>query len=280
MAKKALLVGINYPGTQFELRGCVNDIQLMNSILVNNLGFDDPKLIRMLTDQSATTQNILDRLEWLVEDAQPGDTLFFHYSGHGSQTIDLDYDLNDEPDGYDEIICPIDIDWRDKIIKDDDLKRIFDKVHPSVNLTVVLDCCHSGTGLRDFLPPLEMRDNLFGPTRNKTLPMPIDIENRGFGLELAPKPRTLTSMEDQRGLLISGCASNQTSADTWIQQMGKFHGALTYCMYCILYQHNYNITYAQLVNELNTMLKQSGFTQTPELNGPQALFNKPFMYSN
>lgn len=280
MAKKALLVGINYPGTQFELRGCVNDVQLMNSLLVNNLGFDDPKLIRMLTDQSATTQNILDRLEWLVEDAQPGDTLFFQYSGHGSQVTCTDYSSNDEPDGLDEIICPIDIDWREKIITDNDFKRIFDKVPSSVNLTVILDCCHSGTGLRDFLPPLEMRDNIFGPTRNKTIAPPIDIQNRSFGLNLAPKPRTLTSMEEQHGLLISGCASNQTSADTWIQQMNKFHGALTYGIHCILYQHNYNITYAQLVNELNTMLKQSGFTQTPELNGPQSLFDKPFMYSN
>lgn len=38
-------------------------------------------------------------MQWLVKDAQPNDSLFFHYSGHGGQTKDLD---GDEADGYDE----------------------------------------------------------------------------------------------------------------------------------------------------------------------------------
>lgn len=40
-----------------------------------------------------------------MTDQQPGDSLFFHFSGHGSQQ----YDRNgDEEDGYDETICPTD----------------------------------------------------------------------------------------------------------------------------------------------------------------------------
>jgi hypothetical protein len=35
-----------------------------------------------------TRRNILNALGWLVSDAQPGDSLFFHYSGHGSQVRD------------------------------------------------------------------------------------------------------------------------------------------------------------------------------------------------
>ncbi|KAJ7035107.1 hypothetical protein C8F04DRAFT_1259467 [Mycena alexandri] len=38
-------------------------------------------------------------MEWLVRGAAPNDSLFFHYSGHGGQTKDLD---GDEGDGEDE----------------------------------------------------------------------------------------------------------------------------------------------------------------------------------
>ena len=138
MAKKALLVGINYPGTNHALRGCVNDVVMVSEMLTKEFGFKANEK-RMLTDNSATTANILERLEWLVDGAQPGDYLHFHYSGHGSQMIDSRYDEDYEPDGKDEILCPVDLNWRDKVIKDDDLKRIFDKVPEGVHLSVVLD---------------------------------------------------------------------------------------------------------------------------------------------
>ncbi len=77
----------------------------------------------MLTDDSTnprcqpTRKNMLDGMRWLVKDAQPHDSLFFHCnvtkdwsfhtlshsslldSGHGGQTRDKD---GDEVDGYDE----------------------------------------------------------------------------------------------------------------------------------------------------------------------------------
>jgi hypothetical protein len=39
MAKRAVLVGCNYPGTDSELHGCVNDIWNMHRTLVGNFGF-------------------------------------------------------------------------------------------------------------------------------------------------------------------------------------------------------------------------------------------------
>ena len=42
--------------------------------------------------QQPTRQNILEAMAWLVSDAQPNDSLFFHYSGHGGQVVDLNGD--------------------------------------------------------------------------------------------------------------------------------------------------------------------------------------------
>ena len=36
--KRALIVGINYPGTSNELRGCVNDANLVNKMITEQYG--------------------------------------------------------------------------------------------------------------------------------------------------------------------------------------------------------------------------------------------------
>lgn len=278
--KRALLVGIN-AYRDAPLRGCVNDVNLMSGILTKYYGFPT-KQKRMLTDKSATTANILERLEWLVDGAQPGDVLFFHFSGHGSQMIDSKYDTDDEPDGLDEIICPVDLNWRDRVIKDDDLKRIFDKVPAGTNLTVVLDCCHSGSGLDHAVQYQALgtaRGAEFGPdspNRSRLLPMPADIANRGLGLDLEARPRSVQSSNvDETGMMISGCQSHQTSADAWIAN--RYIGAATHALSSTLERHKYNVSYKQLVDEMNQFMVRNRFTQRPELNGNPAFHGDVFI---
>lgn len=280
MTKKALLVGINYPGTSHALRGCVNDVMLMSGVLGKHYGFSSRDK-RMLTDASATTRNIKARLEWLVDGAQPGDVLYFHYSGHGSQMVDQKYDQDYEPDGLDEIICPVDLNWRDKVIRDDDLKAYFNKVPDGVNLTVMLDCCHSGGGadhLFQYMPTgvATVDKDPFSPNKSRLLPMPSDIANRAVGLDLQPRPRAV-SMGGGRttGLLISGCQSHQTSADAWIHN--KYQGAATFFLNYELQKARYNLDYRTLVERVNKDMEKHGYTQRPELNGSSKLFTKKFL---
>jgi uncharacterized caspase-like protein len=109
--KLALLVGINYPGTKAELKGCYNDVDRMRRCLIDRFGFDEAD-IRVLTDadRSApqpTGANIRRALARLVGDARPGDFLFFHYSGHGTR-LPAETGQNDDT-GYDECIVPCDM---------------------------------------------------------------------------------------------------------------------------------------------------------------------------
>jgi len=109
--KRAVLVGINYPGTDGELKGCLNDVARMRRCLVDRFGFDEAG-IRVLADADPSTPpptgaNIRLELERLVADARPGDTLFFHYSAHGLQ---LPAETGEDDDtGYDECIVPCDL---------------------------------------------------------------------------------------------------------------------------------------------------------------------------
>ncbi len=89
MAKRALLVGCNYPGTKCELHGCANDVRRMRTTLVERFGFDESDILVMLDTDPSTPQptgaNIRSSLSKLINSVQPGDALVFHYSGHGTQ---------------------------------------------------------------------------------------------------------------------------------------------------------------------------------------------------
>ncbi|CAL4894226.1 unnamed protein product [Urochloa decumbens] len=143
--KRAVLVGINYPGTKAELKGCHNDVARMRRSLLERFGFDEPG-IRVLVDDGSGPQptgaNIRRELARLVGDARPGDLLFFHYSGHGTR---LPAETGQDDDtGYDECIVPCDM----NLITDQDFTELVQKVPQGCLFTIVSDSCHSG-GLLD-----------------------------------------------------------------------------------------------------------------------------------
>ena len=89
--KRALLIGINRYKTVPALQGSVNDVETMREILTTRWGFA-PSNIMILTDENATRDRMITALNQLVQVAGPADTIYFHYSGHGSQVHDLNGD--------------------------------------------------------------------------------------------------------------------------------------------------------------------------------------------
>lgn len=286
--RKALLVGINaYPSA--PLRGCINDVLLMYKILTEQYNFN-PENVNVLTDGEATKVNILTGLKKLVTGTKPNDVVFFHYSGHGSQVVVDDWTNTDEADGRDEILCSVDLDWNDPI-RDHHLGAILKAVPTGVKVVVVLDCCHSGTGLRNspalvkpmtendwvnrFLPPppsnilsnpkIKIGDNLdfLLPKENEN----VQTQKRGFMIDT-------TKQGD--AILISGCQDNQTSADAWIG--GRYQGALTFLLAQTLVEHNFVITYEKLTQILNQKMDKQRFTQNPQLEAKKEYFKLNFLY--
>ncbi len=259
MAKRALLVGLNrYPDPENTLRGCINDVRQVEDLLRARFGFEQAGAIRLLTDAEATTRAIVSGLHWLVDDASAGDALVFHYSGHGSQVPDRH---GDEADGLDEILCPYDLDWDDPLT-DDDLGAIVGRLPAGANLTVILDCCHSGTGLREaagdatrarnrFLhPPARLR-----PRRRR------DAAVRRFGEQAAARG----------AILIAGCRSDQTAADADIA--GEYHGAHTFYFCQAIAELGEAGTYRAVVARTRRLLEANGYEQVPQLEGPKALLD-------
>ena len=267
IARKALLVGLNrYPDPAHTLHGCVNDVRQMRALLQQHFGFDTPGSVSVLLDAQATTAAIRAGLRALVAGARPGDVLVFHYSGHGSQVPDTDGD--EKTDGLDEIICPFDLDWRDPIT-DDDLYEAIRGLPTGALLTVVLDCCHSGTGLRE--PAVATRCDRF-----MAAPVSVGTPATRKGARLPSPPRSPAQVRrigrraaEAGAVLIAGCRADQSSADALIA--GAYHGALTYFLCLALADAAYQLSYARLVRRVRASLRAHGFDQDPQLEGPADL---------
>ncbi len=286
VSKRALLIGINqYSDPRNNLKGCVNDALSLGKLLVEHFGFNRED-IRLLTDSRATTSNIRSRLGWLLEDAGAGSVLAFHYSGHGSQVRDRDGDELD--DGLDEILCPYDLDWEDPFT-DDELREAIKSVPGGVNLTVILDCCHSGTGTRVFfkeptsgrapnprylVPPPDIAFRMAGgvefdsarPERS------VNMVGRREGLKVR---RFGSSLLDQNVILIAGCRSDQTSADDWIEN--DYRGALTYSLWWSLRKRRYSLSYLDLIREAGTWLEAGNYDQIPQLEAKEEMKRWSFL---
>jgi len=185
--KTALLVGINYTNTSSKLNGCINDTQNIAKLL-RTKGYTC-SLMSELTPVKATKNNILNALTQLLVTANNGDSLFFHFSGHGTRTMDRN---GDELDGTDEMICPCDF----NMITDDELsKLVHTHLKPNVTLFALFDSCFSGT-------VLDLKYNYEPNVIN---------------------PRVAETKSNV--IMISGCMDSQTSADAFLDR--QWCGAMT-----------------------------------------------------
>ncbi len=274
--KKAFLVGINdYAPSGAggpDLRGCVNDVRDMAHTL-NALGIvpATPGTMRIVTDARATRAAILDGFTWLITGAKKGDVLVFYYSGHGSQIADVS---GEELDKRDETICPHDYATAG-MIKDDDFRSLLAGLPAGVNLDVILDSCHSGTGTRELAALAAVPEEQAVVYRY--VEPPIDW---GYFLEVEPtlslrgifKPGRAAGGEREavivpglNHVLWAGCRDNQTSAEAPID--GVWRGAFTYCFCQALRRAGVAVTRRRLDDLVSADLKKLGHSQVPQLEG-------------
>lgn len=262
--KRALLIGINKYKAVPKLQGSLNDIETMRQILLTRWGFADKNIV-VLTDEAATRDGMLAALEQLAKVAGPNDTVYFHYSGHGSQVDDLN---GDEPDDHlDETLVPQDgrtPGIRD--ITDDELDAIFARM-AAKNAFIVLDSCHSGTATRS----LDIR------TRSVPQDSRIDIYKKAE--EAKPKTRAIVPVITSRYVVMTGAASHQEALDGPVD--GRYHGFFTYSLAKSLSAAGPGASPREVFTGVEQELKriQTHFGRSsmpePQLEAPPDLIEKP-----
>jgi Caspase domain len=159
----ALLIGANqYPALEerWWLKGPANDVQLVAQYLTTEAPVPfAADHVTVLSDgvpgsTVPTLEAIRGAFAELTAEVQPGDFVYLHFSGHGTQAPALD--PSTELDGLDELFLPVDIGpWSDAVgevqnaLVDDEIGMLIDGLRAKgADVWVVFDSCHSGTATR------------------------------------------------------------------------------------------------------------------------------------
>nr|DAD47611.1 TPA_asm: hypothetical protein HUJ06_017548 [Nelumbo nucifera] len=241
--KKAVICGISYRYSRHELKGCINDAKCMRYLLINRFKFPESSIL-MLTEEETdpyripTKHNIRMALYWLVQGCQPGDSLVFHYSGHGSQQRNYN---GDEVDGYDETLCPLDFETQGMIVDDEINATIVRPLPRGVKLHAIIDACHSGTVLD--LPFL----------------CRMDRSGRYAWEDHRPQSGVWKGTNGGEAISFSGCDDHQTSADTSALSQITSTGAMTYCFIQAI-ERGEATTYGSILNSMRDTIRNTGAT--------------------
>ena len=193
--KLAVVVGIDKyqnAGPFHELQGAANDARAFQDLLIRKFEFNSED-IEPLLNRDATHQRIIDAVKHLVDRTSAGDEVIFYYAGHGSRIKNPA-----SKTGFDETIVPVDS--RDPagtvfdIVLGTELQQQLDLLKLKTNrITVVLDSCYSGTGVRGGDEPTFSReippDARPQPTPpSPALNRPAQAPSRGLVLLAAARP--------------------------------------------------------------------------------------------
>jgi metacaspase-1 len=258
MGKHALCIGINdYPGTDNDLSGCVNDANDWAAAL-GARGFGVNRLI----DAEATRASMKNAIGSLISAGRSGDTLVITYSGHGTWEPDSS---GDEPDGRDEGLCPYDI-GRAGPLLDDDINLLFGKRAAGVRIVLLSDSCHSGSVTRG-----EESDIDPGMPRARFMPLAAWMPKDRLPRAGAAKPSVVSSGLSRAGgdLLLAGCTDKQYSFDTSFK--GRPNGAFTYYALKVLETLGPNPTYNQWFSGIRQYLPSTRLPQNPQIFGTRSM---------
>lgn len=287
---KALCIGVNYVGSGAGLKGACNDALRWAEVLTCHCGFKRSNVLTMIDEYPSgervgdddpryvipTKENMLEALDWLVDDVSEGDVVFLMFSGHGVQVIDSL--VPSGSDKIDEAICPSDWDQFDwgvvpyRLITDHDMHRYFSRLPSGCLLTVVLDAAICGPvakstcfGIDFEYPDRELDIKKVSQVEYQKYKFNCNTWLRSRRVNALPKrlpcepQRPLWSRLSQlfvkdtapplpEGLAIfciTACRSEQTALDASLD--GISQGCLTYCLLQAFEQCGFRCTYIELV---------------------------------
>ncbi len=259
--KRALLIGIDdysIPASYVppsgkrasfnSLDGCVNDAMSMHSVIVSKFRFKN-EWVDTLYNKAASREAILKKMNALLDKSKRNDIAFMYYAGHGSQVRNS---LTVEADKKDESMVPSDT-YKEGVedIRDKELAAIYNKfIDKGVKLTVIMDCCHSGSLSRGPNTPAKFR---FIPESN-------------FDAKDAAQP-PVPELRKNADFLIMSAAQDNEFAQEQLDENQIPHGAFTIALLQALEQQSVNASAFNLFTGLRAILKSNGKKQEPVLGG-------------
>ncbi len=233
-----------------DLDGCVNDGRSIESIAVSRFQFSANQ-IDTLYNESASRDGMLKAMNNLLDKSQPGDIAFIYYAGHGSQVPNT---LSKETDKKDESMVPSDT-WKEGVgdIRDKELATIYNKfVDKGVKLTVIMDCCHSGS--------ISRGSGETNPSKFRYMP-DANYDAKDGSEPIPPETRK------EGTFLIMSAAQDNEFAQEQRDENNMPHGAFTIAFIQALEQQSADASVLNLFVSIRAILKSNGKKQEPVLGG-------------
>ena len=135
----ALIIGINKYNNLPNLEYAVNDAKAIKDVLINNFKYKEEN-IKILIDEQATHDNIMDEYYNLIKDTATNDSVIVFFAGHGSTypSIHKDKGFLVPCDGTETKMNTL-ISW-DRLISDSELIK-------AKHIFFIMDACYSGLAL-------------------------------------------------------------------------------------------------------------------------------------
>jgi len=249
--QRALLIGIDVydntgkGGRWQNLDGCVNDALSVKEVLQARFGFAE-KNIRLVQNQEATRTNVLESFNALLQESSAGDIAFIFYAGHGSQVRNS---YSGENDKRDESLVPADSHKGAKDIRDKEFAAIFNKFsEKNIILTVIFDCCHSGSIGRGPLSG--------NPPKMRFIP-PDDSYDA--------KDPSNPDPPEKKGVLIMSASQDFEFASEQIDANGTPHGAFSLALLQTLTTLPSYASASDIFTSVRAIIKYNGKKQEPVL---------------
>ena len=247
-----LLIGIgNYGNQGWNLQGPPNDVALIRDYLEKTYpGID----LRILLDRNATHSRILEELARLA-DARADDTVYIYFSGHGSQTPDLNGDeiTNSFDETWVSFGTRIDTQALDDFdVLDDEIFYYLSKI-PTERIVFISDSCHAGSVGHDQDERTLSRD-----------------------LREHPEGRKFEPAESLRGIRLSAVKDDQLAVDTPIPQPDgsvRVHGLFTWCLVSVLKETGLDGQWNDVLVRTRALMRSfpRGRVLEPQLEGDGSL---------
>jgi hypothetical protein len=267
--KFALLIGINkYSSPEngkscssflkrriIDLDGPLNDVEAIETFIKSKFSFGTGQILRLINEQASRVA-IIDNLKLLAEKSQKDDIVFIYYAGHGSQIANS---LSSESDKKDETIVPADA-WKEgvKDIRDKELAILFNNLlDKGVKLTVLLDCCHSGSIQRG--PSLYTAKKRFAMEDSK------DIKDPN-------QPPSPESKQNASFLIMTAAQDNQLAAERLVNNISQ--GVFTYSFITATSQLSPDASAQMIFESMRSIIKSNGESQEPSFTSTQKMQDK------
>lgn len=254
-----LLVGVNdYAAPLPKLKGCIKDIDQIESYLNEFCASDYNLKIKRLEDSSATYANVKSAFRDHLGAAGPSDIAWFHFSGHGSEEKTAPEFLTLEPNGKDQTLICIDSGIGGvPHLADKELAVLLNEVATKNKTTpphiiVSLDCCHSGSGTRDAGEDIAWSTRA-APSSGAS--RTLDSYADGY----YTKQKSL-EVPGSKHVLLSACKSVQTAGD--MPQGGAFTTGLIKALRAA----KGNLSYTDLFLRARSTVQSVRDNQTPQFD--------------